>query len=236
MRNFDSLRGGSRERLASMRAWIAKSGGKYNAIDARKFGIGRIAGEAHGPIICDGYAGIPASALESLRDCGDSHGIVRSLPRGWYTDHEFQSDTYSGHVWQLPARKGAPIYIAGILDQDAGYCMLNVSRGQVATFDDKDDAARAGDELARVLADRESDYREKCREVDALDDAIVDARDTLRANRIAVHEAVAALRETCNAPHARKIALSAFHSAHATFKRALRDIARASVARAHLEN
>jgi hypothetical protein len=60
------------------------------------------------------HAYLPTVALDGLRDVGHADDILpRSIShRGWFADAN-QDETYRGHVWQLPARKGEPVNIAG---------------------------------------------------------------------------------------------------------------------------
>jgi len=110
------------------------------------------------------YVCMELKTLEGLRDIGHSDDIVSMRNRGWYCDI-FQDETYRGHVWQLPARDGLPVYIAGYIEIDAEYVVLSASNGRIDMTDDKDQAARWADELARVNAERQAEYS-------AADDAV----------------------------------------------------------------
>jgi len=138
---------------------------------------------------CGNHAGVESLALSGLRDLGASDGIVRIGHTGWFTDREFPDATYRGNVWQLPARKGQPLFLAGCLGtDDEGYTTLDASRGKLRLFDNATDAAWAGDELARINAERACDYEDMWRAEQDAEDALTAARDAFKEARDAWRE------------------------------------------------
>lgn len=144
--------------------------------------------DAHGPTYGDGYANIPTSVLDGLRDAGKAHAIVPLDHTGWFAD-PYQDETYTGQVWQLPHQR----FIAGYTEADAGYTVL--CGNPITIFDNKEDAAYAADKLAERMAE---EAREECERDEArqrIEDACDDLRAQLPGIRTAVHELCAALRE-----------------------------------------
>ena len=97
------------------------------------------------------------------RATGTAYDIARkesygysSIPKGWYTRHEDYDETTSGVVYQLPARKGVPQYVAGYSDPNGNGACLSFDQ----LFDDKMDAARAADKLAERYAEESCEYDE----------------------------------------------------------------------------
>lgn len=144
MNNFDTLRGGSRARLAKYRARLADSlktiracrspeaaerfiedAGYTSALNHR----GAWTGDAHGLSGALDHArergrrvdsvSAPWGLVDAWRDVGDAADIVRLRHTGWYADTH-QEGLYVGHVWQLPARGGASQYVAGYVEQSGG--------------------------------------------------------------------------------------------------------------------
>lgn len=186
---YDKLRGGSTLRMRELRRYVTYWNTKQpqNTIGwrkARTFGISSIGSDAHGLSFSkDGNsAGLPLSIVSGFRDVGAASDIVRSLPDGYYTD-EFQDGTYSGHVWQLPARSGEPQYIAGYAETDAGYVCLDCTAGRLNVYAEKEDAARAADGLAESNAETEREYQYRWRKATDADDAVTDACEQLRKKR-----------------------------------------------------
>ncbi|TAL84129.1 MAG: hypothetical protein EPN74_12615 [Rhodanobacter sp.] len=140
---------------------------------------------------CGNHAGVACRVIRNtFRDVGASDDIVRSVRhRGWYTDRAFCDATYRGNVWQLPARQGHMLFIAGYGESEgSGYVVLDAHRGKLRLFATAVEAALAGDELARIHAEQECDYQECWR-------AERDAEDTLTNSRETVTELLAAWRE-----------------------------------------
>lgn len=215
MRNIHTnLNGGTVARIAKMRRyrdeWNAKqaSGDKRYSyctrlddgiagiLQARSHGIGSIRVSAHGPTFseCGNYASIPSDVLDGLRDCGTVPDILGNRYGGWYAD-AYQDETYTGNVWQLPARNGEPQFIAGYVERDSGYAVLDATRGRLTLFDDREDAARAADGLAERMAEREREHSERWQEASRHDSEREDARRDLRYARRLARSAIRAIRE-----------------------------------------
>ena len=143
---------------------------------------------------CGNLASVACRVMRNnFRDTGASDDIVRSIRHwGWYTDREFCDATYRGNVWQLPARKGHMLFIAGYCENEgSGYVVLDAHRGKLRLYATAEDAAQAGDELARIHAEHECDYQERWRAERNAEDALTDSRET-------VTELLAAWREQRN--------------------------------------
>ncbi len=207
---YDKLNGGSRVRLARYRRKLEKSLETIRAHrtpeEAEKFiQAGRYTsplnhrrawlGEEHGPTFSrDGTrAFMPASMLDGFRDVGAAHDIVWLRYTGWHKDAD-GSETISGHVWQLPARNGETIYLAGYVEEDSGYCTLSATHGRIETYADKEYAASAADALAEKDAEKEREYSERWQAARAADDDRNDARQQLKAARADARQAIAAIR------------------------------------------
>lgn len=143
MNNFDTLRGGSRARLAKYRANLADSletirgcrtpeeaerfieaAGYTSALNHR----GAWMGDAHGLSGALEHArkrgrvdsvSAPWGLVDGWRDVGDAADLVPMRHTGWYADAH-QEELYIGHVWQLPARGGVPQYVAGYVEECGG--------------------------------------------------------------------------------------------------------------------
>ena len=138
---------------------------------------------------------IESSVMQGLRDIGASHEIIRRMGHtGWFSD-ACEQETIAGHVWQLPAHKGETRYLAGY-DEGNGYAVVDVSE----TYADKEDAARAADECARIAAETNREYDEKwlaastlqtCNEGDRVDLKAYRARFSAMADacRVLKHDA-----------------------------------------------
>lgn len=102
----------------------------------------------------------PADYLRSLGfvDEMSDEGRMRGYcidHKGWFLDDDFQDEVARGVVFQLPGKNGKPRYIGGVADPcNDGPAILSLE-----IFDDKTDAAHSADELARIYADNEKDYR-----------------------------------------------------------------------------
>lgn len=94
--------------------------------------------------------------------------------KGWYTDEDGARGTLRGIVYQLPARKGKPVYIIGYTEsenfEETGGARLDFSslyygeKGGVAegaSYDsDARNAARHADKMAESAAEKEREYNE----------------------------------------------------------------------------
>lgn len=145
----------------------------------------------------------PWGLVDGWRDVGDTDDVISTVRhRGWYSDAE-ASEKYRGHVWQLPARDGSPQYVAGYVEdmggkdgtRASGYVVLECARGSLVTYDDKEDAARAGDELARIEAEKAREYSERWQAARRHDDERDEARNKMKGRRAEARLIVAALRE-----------------------------------------
>lgn len=156
---MNNLKGGTVLRLAQLRARAAKYNTVWRAVRYAKCGYV----EAHGPYYVPGkdYATVPTSTLEGFRDVGDVSDVLgsRRFYGGYYAD-VYGMEVYTGHVWQLPARDGKPQYIAGYIEQEGGYAVIEARGRNLELYDDKNDAAHAADELARIMAEQNRDYSE----------------------------------------------------------------------------
>jgi hypothetical protein len=188
--------------------------GLAGALQARSHGIGNWSSYAHG--IGDqlqraaaekrDHVSAPYELVDGWRDVGDSADIISLRHAGWYSDAD-GSETYRGHVWQLPARDGSPRYVAGYTEDQGGkfgtraggYVMLECERGALAFYDDKEDAARAGDGLAERMAEDAREYSERWQEASGHASDRYDARKDLKNARHAARVVVKALRETKDA-------------------------------------
>lgn len=149
------------------------------------------------------YATAPLELAEGWRDVGYADEVYSGRlidHRGWFIHADGRTgETYRGHVWQLPARNGVPQYVAGYMEPNdskaSGYVVLCASGGDLELFDDKDDAARAGDALAERMAEQEREYDERWQAASLAADNRDEARDDMRKARQSARAAIAALRE-----------------------------------------
>lgn len=104
----------------------------------------------------DGYRWIENIGT-AWRRTGFADDIARSIQhRGWYTDETFLDQTFRGVVYQLPSRKGKPVYFVGYQDPNND----DAARGEIRTdLDDDNEAAHAADDVARVCAESEREYQ-----------------------------------------------------------------------------
>jgi hypothetical protein len=115
---------------------------------------------------------IEAPPKAGLRFVGYADQLARSISHeGWHTDEDGANGAYlRGAVYQLPARKGRPVFVAGygdphngeahkggpaLLDFESVY-MGDDSKGEEA----QRDAARAADQFAQSAAESEREYNE----------------------------------------------------------------------------
>ena len=169
------------------------------AIEARRHGVGSIRVDSHGPCFSeDGKsAGVPACVMAGFRDVGVSSDILSLRHNGWYMD-AYCGETYAGHVWQLPARDGSPVYLAGYVEHESDYCVLDCTRGRISLFDCKEDAAHAADELARINAEREREHDERWQEVSRIADKREEARGIVKDMRHVARDIIRVWRDQLN--------------------------------------
>lgn len=128
-------------------------------------------------------------------------GTARSIDHeGWYTDREFPEDTLRGVVFQLPGRKGKPLFVAGYAasyecevtkgKRRGGWKVTNARLDLTQTFNEPIDAARMSDEHARIAADNECDYQEAWR----AGQRYFELGETIQENRKTVSEICRELR------------------------------------------
>lgn len=173
----DNLRGGTRSRIASLRAYVRRWNENPRHItrlesihQARSHGVGKIDGRTCGTVkASDGNSvSVPVSVVDGWRTIGKAHDIVSYMNHsGWYIDAS-RDETIAGEVWQLPARNGSPVYVAGYRDGESGYYVMDASRGNLHTYADKYDAARAADALAESDAEDRREYDERLQEADGI--------------------------------------------------------------------
>lgn len=102
--------------------------------------------------------------------------------KGWYTHPYDSGEVYRGAVWQLPARNGECLYVAGFVDpynEGAALIDFDTIRGEPDNDDIKAKAAYRADAIARIHAEHEREYQEKweaARRVRDLLEDICDAR------------------------------------------------------------
>lgn len=124
-----------------------------------------------------------------FRNIGYADKIIRTDGAGWYRDNDcgMLNGIYRGHVFQIPARKGSTQYLAAVCDEDADTMIIDATRGKYTTFDTKEDAARAADELARILAEHDREFTEAYSQEQAargrIDDAMIQAASVTAASR-----------------------------------------------------
>lgn len=260
---MDKLKGGSVARLARYRRNLAESlktiRGRRTPEEAAAFieSAGYTSplnhryawmGEAHG--LSGAIAGMrergeriaqvsaPWAMVDAWRDVGDSGEILGRRYTGWYSDAG-ASETYVGHVWQLPARDGVPCYVAGYVEdmggrdgrRASGYVVLEHDGRGLVTYDDKEDAARAADGMAESDAESAREYDERWQEASRADSEREEAREALRDARKEARDAIAAARELCGRDgleRVRAILADKVTVARCDMRRALRDIASAA--------
>lgn len=113
-----------------------------------------------------------------LRCVGWCDDIAPIRHKGWYTS-DSQSETYRGVVFQLPARDGCAVYVAGYQELEDGENMTggylvalrpkdwkHANRGEDESYDPSDArlrAARDADHFAENYAEKERDCQEAYR-------------------------------------------------------------------------
>lgn len=97
-----------------------------------------------------------------LRHVGSAYDVCRAEHSrcvehtGWYTN-SFRDGTLSGHVLQLPARGGKPVYIPGTAHSEWDVVTLF----PLDMYDDVLDCAQAADQYAKHAAEEECEYQAK---------------------------------------------------------------------------
>lgn len=229
MKNYDLLKDGSRARLSKMReyakVWNQKRTNAISWKDAREHGAGKITEAVHGP----GYSkdgnscALPSSVLDGLRDCGAAHEIVRMRHTRWFTDVD-GCESISGHVWQLPSRSGSPVYLAGYVEENSGYTVLDCTNGRITMFEEKTDAAIAADRLAEIAAEKEREHAELYNEAREVQDEMDQKRDCLRDARREVSDYIKVLRDLPAGSASREIVCELIYDARRIMKFTIRSI------------
>lgn len=96
---------------------------------------------------------------------GFSHDIISLDHNGWYTSENGDNgEIVAGQVFQLPGRGGRPVFLAGHDDPNndnaatIDFGTLYYGENGEDCDDAKRDAARAGDEMARIYGEEESEH------------------------------------------------------------------------------
>ncbi|MGX1098867.1 hypothetical protein [Amorphus sp. MBR-141] len=144
----------------------------------------------------DAMRWIEAPAGCGLRFVGAAHDVARIEHTGWFLD-DTQGETVAGAVYQMPARNGVPIFVAGYLDPwNDGPACLDFG----GTFDDEKEAAHAADGIAERMAEESREYAAASRgrlEHDELADEIA----TSRTEALALIREIKATRQAiCGSP------------------------------------
>ena len=118
-------------------------------------------------------------SVPTRRSAGKAHEINRGMSHtGWFADND-QDQLYVGEVWHLPHGK----FLAGYVDDFGGTAIFD---GRV--YDDKSDAAYAGDSMAESAAEKSREFYAK----DRAEQDILQARDDIHELN---KEAMEVLRE-----------------------------------------
>lgn len=149
-----------------------------------------------GRMVCD------ERTLSGLRDCGAVDELFPRLfeHRGWFAD-DFQDETWRGRVWQLPARNGECLYLAGYTRPNAGDAVISLHVFREDNPGDRwdtrtntRDAAIRADEMAERDAEESREYSERWSKASGHDSDRKEARETLAAARQEARETIAAWR------------------------------------------
>lgn len=92
-----------------------------------------------------------------MRHTGTAGDIVRLDYTGWYVDN-FNNETCTGEVYQLPARDGVPQYIPAVSDP---YGNDGAMFDFHSIFDNKEECARYADSMAESSAERDREHEAK---------------------------------------------------------------------------
>ena len=151
-------------RLAQFKAWkAATSGGKrfgdpgYSGCNKPKnpmvprteFDFPEKWSESHGKI-----AWVSGDWKNCLRNAQAVDDVNSRLPSGYYVD-QYQDETVSGFVVQLPGHKKTERWLAGTAWSDSDMSKIHLDE----IFDSAEDAARRADQLAEKMAEEEREYR-----------------------------------------------------------------------------
>lgn len=123
---------------------------------------------AWNPETKDGYRWCENIRAAGLREVGEAHKLIRLGHKGWYCDAH-QDEVFIGAVFQLPARDGAAVYLAGYLDPcNEGAAFLSMetfygTRGESRSYEGRDDdaareAARRADSIAEEYAEQAREH------------------------------------------------------------------------------
>jgi hypothetical protein len=109
----------------------------------------------------------------ATRNYGYGGGIDHT---GWYTRHEDYYETLRGAVFQLPARNGRPVYVAGYVEMEgdkpingnsAAICLSSIVYGEEShekehiSYDEAArECARVADSIAKEVAETQREYDE----------------------------------------------------------------------------
>lgn len=193
---------------------------------------------SHVPTVsdCGNYAYAPSDFMCVFDDIGAADEIVRGINHtGWF-ENNF-GETFRGHVWRLPLRTcdvdrdgdpryGAARFIAGYTEScGSSYVVLDCVRGMLRLFDDAENAAHAGDELARIKAEQAVGYNERWEEASRANDERDSARDKLKAAHARGIGHIRALRElVARQDNARFVLLEGLDNAREQMHAAIREI------------
>lgn len=268
MRTHDILKGGTVQRIAKMRRyrdeWNAKqaSGDKRYSyrtrlddgiagiLQARSHGIGKIGTDSHGQHYTgDGRMVCDDRTLSGLRDCGAVDELFPRLfdHKGWFAD-DFEDEIWRGRVWQLPARNGECLYLAGYTRPNAGDAVIGLRIFREDNPGDRwdayanaRDAAIRADSMAERDAEESRQYSERWQEASRHDNEREDARQELKDARMSARSALRSMREliaaqvSCDAIEETRVILSAkLQRARADMRRAIATIERETAAIAEL--
>ena len=128
----------------------------------------------------------PAAGLRIAGTAGSLAGLRYS---GWYAD-SFQDSLYIGHVYQLPAKKGKPRYLAGYMESDNGGHVIDFN----SIFEDERAAVYHADNLAEIMADR----ARVCDEHYHAGGRAADLQNTIKEARKESRELIAAIKAAGN--------------------------------------
>lgn len=104
------------------------------------------------------------------------------MHKGWYTDPDgFSGEVYRGAVWQLPARNGECLYVAGFVDpNNEGAALIDFDTIRGEPDDIATEAAYRADDIARIHAEREREHQEKWQAAQRVRDLFEDICDARR--------------------------------------------------------
>lgn len=196
-----------------------------------------------GRMVCDDRT------LSGLRDCGAVDELFPRLfnHKGWFADN-FEDEMLRGRVWQLPARNGECLYLAGYTRPNAGDAVigLHIFRednpgNRWDAYANARDAAIRADSMAERDAEESRQYSERWDEASRHDSEREDARQELKDARSAARSALRSMRELratvkdCDAvEETRVIVIMQYRKARNLMRRAIATIERETAAIAEL--